>query len=73
MQPYPNGTLHPVPGYLTDQINNMEELQQPGMPEFTVLEYENLIDSSDATPENWVTMAKVSYIPSHISFECLGL
>ncbi|EER04281.1 L-asparaginase, putative [Perkinsus marinus ATCC 50983] len=58
MQPYPNGTLHPVPGYLTDQINNMEELQQPGMPEFTVLEYENLIDSSDATPENWVTMAK---------------
>ncbi|KAF4650173.1 hypothetical protein FOZ61_000616 [Perkinsus olseni] len=58
MQAFPNGTLHPVPGYLTDQINNMEELQQPGMPEFTVLEYEHLIDSSDATPQNWVTMAK---------------
>ncbi|KAF4695448.1 hypothetical protein FOZ60_004524 [Perkinsus olseni] len=58
MKPYANGTLHPVPGYLTDQLNNLPELQAPGMPDFDVIEYENLIDSSDMSPANWAQMTK---------------
>ncbi|KAF4738514.1 hypothetical protein FOZ62_008831 [Perkinsus olseni] len=58
MKPYANGTLHPVPGYLTEQLNNLPELQAPGMPDFDVIEYENLIDSSDMSPANWAQMTK---------------
>ncbi|KAF4672303.1 hypothetical protein FOL47_000687 [Perkinsus chesapeaki] len=58
MMPFPNGTLHPVPGYLTNQIHNLPELKANGMPEVTVIEWDNLIDSSDMSTEGWVTMAK---------------
>ncbi|EER05792.1 L-asparaginase, putative [Perkinsus marinus ATCC 50983] len=58
MQPFANGTLHPVPGYLTRQIHSLPELQATGMPSVSVIEWDNLIDSSDMSPEGWAAMAK---------------
>ncbi|KAF4673469.1 hypothetical protein FOL47_010521 [Perkinsus chesapeaki] len=58
MQPGPDGSLRPVPGFLTEKISKLEELKRPGMPDCTVIEWEELIDSSDVTPEHWAKMAK---------------
>jgi hypothetical protein len=34
-------------GFLTDMIPKMDELTRPGMPLATVLEFDELLDSSD--------------------------
>ena len=37
----------PSPGYLANQMANMDELSQAPMPEFDLIEYEPLVDSSN--------------------------
>lgn len=48
------GTEH---GYLADQMAAMPELNHPAIPSFTIHEYDPLLDSSNMTPREWVTIA----------------
>lgn len=48
----------PAPGYLAEQMAHMEELSQSPMPEFEVLEYDPLVDSSNITPAIWRKIAE---------------
>lgn len=47
----------PVKGHLTDSINNLPEFHRCEMPEFTINEYQPLIDSSNMTPNDWQRIA----------------
>ncbi|KAF4673842.1 hypothetical protein FOL46_006395 [Perkinsus olseni] len=58
MQPGPDGALRPVKGFLNKKISGLEELKKTGMPSLTVIEFDELIDSSDVTPNCWKKMAK---------------
>lgn len=48
----------PVPGYLQKQMESMPEFAHPSMPEFTIHDYDPLLDSSNMTPREWVKMAR---------------
>lgn len=48
----------PAPGYLEEQMAVMPELQNPILPEYTINEYDPLLDSSNMTPDDWVDIAK---------------
>ena len=52
----PDG-LDTVPGYLSERVQNLEELSEPGMPDVTVTEYAPLIDSSHMEPKTWIALA----------------
>lgn len=56
MRPSENG-YQPCAGYLADQMSQMEELSQSPMPEFEVIEYDPLVDSSNMTPKIWRKIA----------------
>ncbi|MBB70844.1 MAG: L-asparaginase 1 [Legionellales bacterium] len=47
----------PAPGSLTQQMQTMQALQHDDMPDFTVHEYEPIIDSADMSPANWQQIA----------------
>lgn len=47
----------PVSGHLQQQLVNMPEFHRAEMPDFTIHEYEPLIDSSDMTPLDWQSIA----------------
>lgn len=47
----------PVPGFLAHTVEAMPEFFRAEMPDFTIHEYQPLIDSSDMTPEHWVSIA----------------
>lgn len=47
----------PCPGYLAQQMSAMDELAQAPMPQFEVLEYSPLVDSSNMTPAIWNRLA----------------
>jgi L-asparaginase len=47
----------PVSGHLQRQLALMPEFHRPEMPDFTIHEYEPLMDSSDMTPEDWQHIA----------------
>ncbi|QEW31952.1 asparaginase [Erwinia billingiae] len=47
----------PVSGHLQQQLANMPEFHRAEMPDFTIHEYEPLIDSSDMTPLDWQSIA----------------
>jgi len=47
----------PVDGHLTDSINALPEFHRDEMPEFTINEYQPLIDSSNMTPSDWQRIA----------------
>lgn len=47
----------PVSGYLQQQLTLMPEFHRPEMPDFTIYEYEPLMDSSDMTPADWQRVA----------------
>ena len=54
----------PVDGHLTHSINALPEFHRHEMPEFTINEYQPLIDSSNMTPSDWQRIAddiKVHY------------
>lgn len=48
----------PTRGFITEQMTRMPELQHSDMPEYTIFEYETLLDSSNMTPENWNIIAQ---------------
>ncbi|HBV40992.1 MAG TPA: L-asparaginase 1 [Erwinia sp.] len=47
----------PVSGHLQNQLAKMPEFHRTEMPDFTIHEYQPLIDSSDMTPQDWQTIA----------------
>jgi len=51
-----NGYI-PVKGHLTDSIMAMPEFHRSEMPNFTINEYEPLIDSSNMAPSDWQRIA----------------
>ena len=47
----------PVAGFMDKQLADMPEFHRSEMPEYTIHEYEPLMDSSDMTPLDWQTIA----------------
>ena len=47
----------PMKGHLTESINALPEFHRNEMPEFTINEYQPLIDSSNMTPSDWQRIA----------------
>lgn len=47
----------PVSGHLQQQVLNMPEFHRSEMPDFTIHEYQPLMDSSDMTPGDWQVIA----------------
>ena len=47
----------PVSGHLQQQLAMMPEFHRPEMPDFTIHEYQPLMDSSDMTPADWQHIA----------------
>ncbi|MDW6003605.1 asparaginase [Vibrio mangrovi] len=47
----------PVAGFMEKQLASMPEFHRPEMPEYTIHEYDPLIDSSDMTPKDWQLIA----------------
>lgn len=59
MMPHPISKIYlPVSGYLKNQITSMPEFYYNNMPDFDIHEYKPLIDSSDITVKNWITIAE---------------
>ncbi len=48
----------PVPGFLTECVQKMPEFFRDEMPEFTISEYDPLMDSSDMSPQDWQHIAE---------------
>ncbi|MGL4207569.1 MAG: asparaginase [Aeromonadaceae bacterium] len=48
----------PQPGFMESCLAGMPEFHRPEMPEYTIHEYQPLIDSSDMTPEDWQRIAQ---------------
>lgn len=56
MRPSEQGYV-PVSGFLTTTLADMPEFHRSEMPEFTIHEYDDLIDSSDMSPNDWQKIA----------------
>ncbi|RUO77608.1 asparaginase [Idiomarina seosinensis] len=48
----------PVSGHLSRCVEQMPEFYREEMPEFVIKEYSPLMDSSDMSPSDWVTIAR---------------
>ncbi|WP_088332784.1 asparaginase [Lacimicrobium sp. SS2-24] len=46
-----------VPGFLSQTLAKMPEFHRPEMPQFTIHEYDELMDSSDMSPTDWQHIA----------------
>ncbi|TMW65492.1 hypothetical protein Poli38472_008134 [Pythium oligandrum] len=58
MVPDAQGVLHPSSGFLAKKISEMDEFQFENMPLVTVSEWDDPIDSSDMTPDDWGRIAR---------------
>ncbi|MGX5914110.1 asparaginase [Aliidiomarina sp. Khilg15.8] len=47
----------PAPGFLTETVKKLPEFNREEMPEFTICEYDPLMDSSDMAPADWQRIA----------------
>ena len=56
MKKSPEGFI-PVPGYLAQRMEAMPEFQREEMPDYTIHEYEPLLDSSNMSPVEWGKIA----------------
>ena len=56
MRPSSQGFI-PAAGFLSQTLANMPEFHRSEMPNFTIHEYNNLIDSSDMSPSDWQKIA----------------
>ena len=56
MRPSPQGYI-PVAGFLSETLASMPEFHCDEMPDFTIHEYDSLIDSSDMQPDDWQQIA----------------
>jgi len=57
MKPNEEGALRPSPGNLEKELAQMPELKSSDMPDYTLVEYNPLLDSSDMGPEDWAKLA----------------
>jgi L-asparaginase len=57
MKPTASGYA-PVPGHLTEQVRDRPELQSAEVPELAISEYEPLLDSANARPQDWLRIAR---------------
>ena len=57
MKPSSKGFV-PAAGYLTETLAKMPEFHRQEMPNFTIHEYDNLLDSSDMVPSDWQMIAQ---------------
>ena len=57
MRPTASGYA-PAPGFLEAQLAAMPELRSELMPEYDIHEYTPLLDSSNITPTEWMTIAQ---------------
>lgn len=48
----------PVSGYLQRLMENMHEFKNSSLPAYTIHEYTPLLDSSNMTPDDWLTIAQ---------------
>ncbi|MGC9394773.1 MAG: asparaginase, partial [Anaerolineae bacterium] len=48
----------PAPGYLAAQLAAMPELRDAAMPDYTIHEYDPLLDSANMTPAEWLKIAQ---------------
>ncbi len=48
----------PVDGYLQAQMDEIPAFQHPTLPEYTIHEYDPLLDSSDMAPSDWSRIAQ---------------
>lgn len=48
----------PTSGYLAERLSAIEELRHPAIPEYTIHEYDPLLDSSNMTPAHWLQIAE---------------
>lgn len=65
MAPNHEGALAPVQGAISRYLDQMDELNQPNMPEITLHEYDPFVDSSDLGPADWARLAqdiRVNYL-----------
>lgn len=56
MRPSSQGYI-PAAGFLTQTLAKMPEFHRQEMPDFTIHEYDSLIDSSDMSPNDWQQIA----------------
>jgi L-asparaginase len=56
MRPSSQGFV-PAAGFLSETLAKMPEFHRKEMPNFTIQEYDNLIDSSDMNPSDWQKIA----------------
>jgi L-asparaginase len=56
MRPSSQGFI-PAAGFLSETVAKMPEFHRSEMPNFTIHEYNNLIDSSDMSPSDWQKIA----------------
>jgi L-asparaginase len=56
MRPSPQGYI-PAAGFLTETLAKMPEFHRAEMPNFTIHEYDCLLDSSDMSPQDWQQIA----------------
>ena len=57
MQPTADGYA-PVPGYLAAQLATMPEMCDAAMPDYTIHEYDPLLDSANMMPADWFKIAE---------------
>jgi L-asparaginase len=48
----------PAPGYLQDLMTDMHEFRNAALPEYTLHEYDPLLDSSNMMPDEWLLIAR---------------
>jgi L-asparaginase len=53
-----HGSLRPTKGYLTMQMRNLPGMATLEMPQVDIIEYDNLVDSSDMDWTDWAAIAK---------------
>ena len=56
-----NRGYEPAPGYLAERMRQSQLLNDPGMPRYTIHEYEPLLDSSNMTPAHWSRIGQDLY------------
>lgn len=52
------GHYEPRPGFLSDFLKGMPELEQPEVPAYDLVQLEPLIDSADTRPRDWVRISE---------------
>lgn len=61
MEKNKDGVLAPSPGFLTNLLKKTINFNLPQVPQYTVMEYDPLLDSSNMTQNNWYQIAMDIY------------